>query len=72
MEFQNALVALKKGFKVQRESGKNRINAVCLFIKKGKLYAKQTHEMSEHKVKEVLSLSVAQLLADDWTTKGIK
>ena len=71
MKFENALVAMRKGLKVQRESSKGRLNGVCLFMKKGVIYAKQTHEMSSHAVKELSAINSSQLLADDWTTKGV-
>lgn len=69
MKFENAMVAMRQGYKVQRESTKGRLNGVCLYIKDNKLYAEQTHELSEHKTKELLALNVSQILATDWTTK---
>ena len=69
MKFQNALVAMEQGYKVQRESTKNRLNGVCLYMKDGKIYAEQTHDLSAHKTTELFALNVSQILAKDWTTR---
>ena len=72
MKFENALVALKQGLKIQRISNRRRLNAICLFMKNGKLYTQQTHPLSEHKITEFTSLNASMILADDWTTQGIE
>ena len=69
MNFENAIVAMRKGYKVQRESSKGRLNGVCLYMKNNKIFAEQTHEMSQHKITELLALNASQLLASDWTTR---
>ena len=71
MKFENALVAMRKGLKVQRASTKGRLNSVCLFMRKGKIYTKQTSPLSEHKISELVSLSANQIAAEDWTTQGV-
>lgn len=72
MKFQNALVALEGGFKVIRESQRNRLNGVCLYMKDGKIYTQQVHPLSNHKVEELSTLSARSICADDWTTKGLE
>lgn len=62
-------MALRKGFEIQRRSTKNRLNAVCLFMKDDKIYTRQTHELSQHKVNELMALNITQILADDWETR---
>lgn len=69
MKFENAVVAMRQGFKVQRDSCKGRLNGVCLYIKDNKLYAEQTHELSAHKTTEVFALNASQIMATDWTTR---
>ena len=66
MEFQNALVAIKKGYKVQRKSLKSRINSVCIYLEDGKLVSQQTHPLSEHKKNPLDSITTKCLLATDW------
>lgn len=66
MLFENALVALRKGYKVQRRSTKKRLNAVCLYMENGYLYSEQTHELSSHKKEKVWGVSIGNVLAEDW------
>ena len=66
MEFQNALVAVKKGYKIQRKSMRNRLNAVCIYLEGDCLMTKQTHELSEHRNIPLISLSSKNIMAKDW------
>ena len=66
MRFENAICAMRKGYKVQRTSTRNRINAVCLFIKDGKVYTEQTHELSSHKIEELAVVNAKMIMAEDW------
>lgn len=72
MKFENCLVALRQGHKVIRESQRNRLNGVCMYMKEGKIYTEQVHPLSRHKVEELLTLSARSICADDWTTKGLE
>lgn len=66
MLFEQAICAMRKGYKVQRKSTKNRLNAVCLYMKNGYLYSEQTHELSNHRKEKVWGVSVGNMLAEDW------
>ena len=66
MEFQNALVAIKKGYKVQRKSIRNRLNAVCIYLEGNELVSEQTHPLSEHKKNTLSNITTKSLLATDW------
>lgn len=66
MRFENAIVAMRKGYKVQRKSLKKRLNAIRLFIENDALYSEQTHELSQHKVDKVYGISYNMLMAEDW------
>lgn len=66
MKFMNAMVAMEKGFKVQRESQKGRLNGLCYYLKDGHIWAEQTHDLSNHKKEQLLTLSEKSIIADDW------
>lgn len=66
MKFENAMVAMRKGFKVQRKSAMNRLNAVCFYIEGGKIITEQTHELSNHKKEPLASLSNGSIMSEDW------
>lgn len=68
MKFENAMVLMRKGHKVQRKSLRKRINAICLFIKNEELFSEQTHELSTHKVERIYGVSYNMLMAEDWIT----
>jgi len=72
MNFENAICAMRKNYKVIRESQRNRLNGVCLYMKDGKIYTEQVHPLSRHKVEELLTLSAGSICATDWTTKGLE
>ena len=66
MNFENALCAMRKGYKVQRKSLRNRLNAICLYIENGFLISEQTHELSMHKKEQLTCVSERGLMASDW------
>ena len=66
MKFMNAMVAMEKGFKVQRESQKGRLNGLCYYLKDGHIWTEQTHDLSNHKKEQLLTLSEKSIIADDW------
>lgn len=66
MKFENAMVAMRKGFKVQRKQNKNRLNGVCLFIKDGIMYSQQTHDLSSKAVETTNYIYQTALMAEDW------
>ena len=66
MNFENGLVALRKGFKIIRRSQKHRLNAVCLFMKDGVIWTEQVHPDSEHKKDTPLNLPTRAICANDW------
>ena len=66
MRFENAICAMRKGYKVQRKSCMNRMNAVRLFMKDGKIYTEQTHELSARKVEELAAINARMIMAEDW------
>lgn len=66
MKFEQAMLAMRKGYKVQRKSLKERLNAVCLFMKDGLLYSEQTHPLNMHKVERIYGVSYNAILAEDW------
>lgn len=66
MKFENALVAMRKGYTVQRQKNKDRLNGVCLFIKDGVMYAKRTHQLSNHTIVDVYHLPSSSIMAEDW------
>lgn len=66
MRFENAMVAMRKGYKVQRKSLKRRLNAIRLFMKYDVIYSEQTHELSSHKIEKIYGVSYSMLMAEDW------
>lgn len=66
MKFENAMCAMRKGFKVQRKSLMKRINAICLFMKNEEIYSEQTHPLSPHKIERIYGVSYNMLMAEDW------
>ena len=66
MKFMNALCAMEKGFKVQRESQKGRLNGLCYYLKEGHIWTEQTHDLSNHRTEQLLTLSEKSIIADDW------
>ena len=66
MKFMNAMVAMEKGFKVQRNSQKNRLNGLCYYLKDGHIWTEQTHNLSNHRTEQLLILSEKSIMADDW------
>lgn len=66
MKFENAMVAMRKGYKVQRKQNKERLNGVCFFIKDGVMYSEQTHELSSKVVFVMNYVNQNALMAEDW------
>ena len=66
MLFENALNLMRKGYKLQRESQKKRLNAICLYMENGILMSEQTHELSKHRKEPLRTLFCNAMMADDW------
>ena len=68
MNFENALVAMRKGFKVIRKKSLSRLNGVYYTLENGVLYTTPCCDCGFRRKKEVVvSLSGSSILADDWT-----
>lgn len=68
MLFENAIIMMRKGYKVCRKKNLNRMNGIYLMINKktGELEVGQIHSNVVRRSPDIICLDVWNIIADDW------
>lgn len=68
MKFENAIVAMRKGYKVCRKKNLNRMNGIYLMINKktGQLETGQIHTNVVRRPPDVICVDCDNITAEDW------